>query len=129
MAVIPAEELRVPEADHVIGKNDRAHAGKRRTTMLLIGTLAGALGAAVMSVGTEHRWKGTLPTEGAVEGSVDEEAGNRLKTRRLGRIAVELDLLTIDRIERRLLRQRIETGPGQDLPANLQLPGFPLIEV
>ena len=132
MPVIPADVLRVAKADHVIGKDHRAHARQGGAAMLLVGTQPAAavlIGFSRVAVRAENPGALAPMTQGAVEASINKKSRPCLEGGAFHGVALVAALLLDDGIERGALRKRVELGTGEDLPAHGRCALFPLPEV
>ena len=118
LRVLPAGVGPVAVADHVIRKDNRAHAGERGAAFLHVRPEPAVIvGIAPVAVRTENRRERPGPLRRPVQVPRDEHARQALKGHVLDGVAVVLAFAVNDRVQGALLRQRRQAPrPGEFPP-------------
>ena len=131
MAVLPADLAGVGIADHVVGKDRRAHSGQGGAAVLHVGAVAplpGELGIPGVAVRAEDRRDAPAGLGRQVEIAAEKEARGGLNGDILDGVARMRALGVAPRMQGGLLGERMKSRPFQDAPAHRRTALFPCFQ-
>ena len=129
MLVVPAQVSRIPEPDHIVGKDNRPHPGQGGAAVLLIRTQPSSGRPTGMSMRTKNTRSFSLPSHRPIEIAINKKAGASLEGCVFHCVPLVGTLLTDNGVKRSTLGQRIQLGSDKDLPANRGRSFLPFLQV